>query len=396
MATDTAPSQTSLTGNDDARPATTRVLRTFSAFIAVGYLIYGTLSIPLIIIGIPTAAPWWTPTAVALTVGTGLAMGPLAWRAPIARLRVVATINALGYVLAAVLWWTARTGELVEGPQGIWIAHFPGLAAIAAVVAFRAWTGFVVLAILTSNTVLIDDRVHPPGATGSLISDIAWGYVFSMVFVAGIAMGIRAARILDDTRAQVLTDTAIAAATQARAAERSRFEALTHDNVMSTLLVASRHGSSPELARDARSALNTITAISTDAPARTMTPVEVEEQIRIVIGNAAQVTIRIDDQAASYPGDVAGACALAAAEAVRNAHRHAGPDIDVTVSGHMTSESLLLSITDDGLGFNTKDIPPERLGISLSIYRRMETVGGRASITSIEGRGTDVLLSWPA
>lgn len=139
MAADTAPPP--LTGLDDPHAANRRVMRTFSMFVSVGYLIYGVLCIPLIIAAVPLAATWWTVVAVILTLGTGLAMGVLSRRADIPRIRIVSGTACAGFLLATALFWPAWNGTLISTVQGIWFAQFPGLAAIAAVIAVRTSVG---------------------------------------------------------------------------------------------------------------------------------------------------------------------------------------------------------------------------------------------------------------
>ncbi|MGV9793141.1 sensor histidine kinase [Gordonia sp. NPDC003422] len=364
-------------------------MRIFSMFVSVGYLIYGVLCIPLIIAAVPLAATWWTVAAVILTLGTGLAMGALSWRADIPRIRIVSGTACVGFLLATALWWPAWNGNLISTVQGIWFAQFPGLAAIAAVIAVRTSVGFVVLAILVVNTVLADNAVHEPGATGSLIGDLAWGYVFSMVFVAAAGMGLRAARILDATRAEAYAATAAAAAEQARAVERGRFNALTHDSLMSTLLVAARHGSSPELAEEARKALGAISVDEQRPPAEVVPWPVFVETIRDL-----NPDITIAGETGPLPGAVAEALTLATAEAVRNAQRHAGADARVTISVTATPDGVRIVIADDGVGFDPNAVAPARLGIALSIRGRMQMIDGAAEINSSPGTGTEVVLTW--
>ncbi|MBP0661887.1 ATP-binding protein, partial [Mycobacterium tuberculosis] len=78
MATHTASSPTVSETARDAL-AGRRILRQFTLFAAAGYLLYGAqLAVPIAAASEITA-PWYTPTAVLLTFGTGLAMAPLAY-----------------------------------------------------------------------------------------------------------------------------------------------------------------------------------------------------------------------------------------------------------------------------------------------------------------------------
>jgi signal transduction histidine kinase len=85
---------------------------------------------------------------------------------------------------------------------------------------------------------------------------------------------------------------------------------------------------------------------------------------------------------------------------VRNSLLHAGDaDSTVAVSRVVTVSSpgdgVEIVVRDDGRGFNSRRIPPERLGVRVSILNRMATLpGGWADIESSRGFGTRVSLVW--
>ena len=56
--------------------------------------------------------------------------------------------------------------------------------------------------------------------------------------------------------------------------------------------------------------------------------------------------------------------------------------------------SVKVVVEDDGRGFREARIPRSRLGIRLSVRRRMETVGGSVKINSEPGRGCTVVIMW--
>jgi signal transduction histidine kinase len=53
---------------------------------------------------------------------------------------------------------------------------------------------------------------------------------------------------------------------------------------------------------------------------------------------------------------------------------------------------LQVFVRDRGPGFDPAAIPPDRRGVRESIVGRMERHGGRATITSAPGAGTEVEL----
>ncbi|MDP3967577.1 MAG: PspC domain-containing protein [Nocardioides sp.] len=88
------------------------------------------------------------------------------------------------------------------------------------------------------------------------------------------------------------------------------------------------------------------------------------------------------------------AVVLAAREAMTNAARHAGaPRVDVYAE--VASDGVEVFVRDRGAGFDPADVAEDRLGIRNSISGRMERHGGRASVRSTPGEGTEVRLVMP-
>ena len=375
-----------------------RIVRQFTLFASAGYLLYSALAAGPISAATSLMSTWWTVLAVALTFGTGVAMAPLTWRAGSRRLQVITGVNAIGYLIAAGLWWFGWNGGHIYTVQGFWMAAFPGLAAITAALAFRPVWAYAVLIVAVTSSVLIDRVSRRSDVAEPFAAQTVWAVAFSMVFVVAAIMGRRTARVLDESRAQAYASTAAAAAAQARSAERHRFDALTHDSVMSTLLLAARRGTSPELVQDARNALAAIDRAGTDIIDDELCTSDAVSRIRAAIALVAPqqiVTVDHDDPSGRYPGNVVTTLAGAAAEAVRNAVRHAGRDALVSVQMSTTTDTIGIEITDTGVGFDPSAVPASRLGISVSIVGRMSKVdGGSAIIESRKGSGTTVRLTW--
>lgn len=80
-------------------------------------------------------------------------------------------------------------------------------------------------------------------------------------------------------------------------------------------------------------------------------------------------------------------------EALTNAHRH-GQARHVSVSVHETEATIEVSVSDDGIGFDT---PAKAAGFGLlGMQERADIVSGRLSIASTAGDGTVVSLAVPA
>ncbi|AZG48037.1 ATP-binding protein [Gordonia insulae] len=375
-----------------------QILRLMAVFVTVGYLAYGVMTASAVVSSMHITDLWWTVIAVPLIFGTGIALGPLAWRGGARRIRIAAAVAAGGYLVAVCLWWPAWNGQVLDTVSGIWFSLFPGLAAIASALAFPAVYAFGYLAVVSAISVTISKTARLPHLSGPLPVEIAWSISFSLIFVAAAVMAIRTAGILDATRARAYEATADAAAAHARSAERNRFDALTHDNVMSTLLLASRLGASPELAQNARAAIAAVEHASEGEGRSSLTAYEAASQVRAAVAMvdpAQRVTVANEPGTQAYPGTAVSAIAAATAEAVRNSRRHAGDGATTSVTVAAGLGTLRAEIADDGVGFDPALVSASRLGIAVSIRGRMSKVdGGVAVIDSHPGCGTRVRVEW--
>ena len=81
----------------------------------------------------------------------------------------------------------------------------------------------------------------------------------------------------------------------------------------------------------------------------------------------------------------------AAREAMVNAANHSGaPRVDVFAE--VLDDTVEVFVRDRGCGFDLDGIDADRQGVRGSIMERMDRHGGRATIRSAPGQGTDVRL----
>jgi signal transduction histidine kinase len=86
--------------------------------------------------------------------------------------------------------------------------------------------------------------------------------------------------------------------------------------------------------------------------------------------------------------------AAAAREAMTNAGRHAGVQ-EISVLARVADGEASVFVRDRGAGFDLDAVAPDRHGVRESIVARMVRAGGRASIVSAPGEGTEVELVLP-
>jgi len=211
----------------------------------------------------------------------------------------------------------------------------------------------------------------------------------------GLFLLVRAAARAADhelaVREQARRDAAVAAA---RRADEREYLSLLHDTAAATLLAVGTgmaDGSEPWLraqaARDL-AALRTRRELPTGAADLVDLLEEVVRESRLTVEVTAPDTV-------SMPAMPAAAIRGAVHEALANVARHAGVDA-ATMTVHHAGDTVTVEIADRGRGFVPEQVSPHRRGVSSSIVRRMDRVGGRADVLTESGDGTTVRVVWPA
>lgn len=387
---------------DRRRGAADRIMRSFAAFTGAGFLFYLVLLLPSIFSQADHFPPWWTPLAALAVFGTGLGFGLSALLGDLKYLRFASIATAVTYLAALVTaLWTVQDAALLD-PQGVWLTTFPGVASLAAA-AWRPVLAFAHMIVACSGAQLLNQAARVPTLNGPLVPEIAFSIMFCTLFVGAAVMALRTGRILDATLEGTHTAAAAAAASRARTVERARFDALIHDGVMSTLLIASRQGSTAQLSSQAGHTLRQLDALgAADEPDARFAAQDLLTHLRTAataVDEDATVELHRGTGADSFtiPADAARAIGAALAEALRNCLRHAGPDAQRTVTATVDGHHLAVEVADTGPGFDPAEVPAHRLGVAVSILGRMRGLpGGSAHIESAPGAGTRVHLEWTA
>lgn len=342
---------------------------------------------------------WWTIAAFGAGVLPSVALGATAFVLPIPALRLIASINVgLTLLGLASIPFVATPGTALPGP--IWFANVCGLGIIAAAVAAPP-AGAVWLAV-AGGALNVIARASVGGALALVTAAQTGLYVllFTITFIALGVSSLAAAAAADEAEAAAAAATANAAADAARQRERARINALVHDRVLATLLMASRQIPESEALerRDAARALEGLHALLRDEPVSDLTGERFAWQVQAITTELLpEAVFNYElDGAADVPGMAVDALLEAAEEAMRNSVRHAGR-ANHTVHVRVADDGAGIEVLDDGVGFEREAVPPGRLGISESIEGRMRALpGGSAQVISQPGVGTRVTMRWRA
>ena len=181
-----------------------------------------------------------------------------------------------------------------------------------------------------------------------------------------------------------------------REEERAALAAHLHDSVLQSLVLIQRSDDPRQMVGLARRQERELRAwlyggrplgeaTTLTAAVEAMTAgIEVDHAVRIDVVTVGEQPI--DPAARAFLG--------ALREAATNAARHSGAGhIDVYVE--VDEDALVGYVRDTGVGFVPADVAPDRHGLADSIIGRAERVGGKATIASVPGEGTEVEIRVP-
>jgi signal transduction histidine kinase len=182
---------------------------------------------------------------------------------------------------------------------------------------------------------------------------------------------------------------------------RDEVAATLHDGVLQTLALVERRtrDTDPELAAEARLSDRELRSWlfhgrTTPEQLSTFPAALYAVADKVSRSHDLKITVNClldDDLSADTPSHQA--LLSAVGEALTNVAKHADASQVVVFADEEDNGAVFVSVRDNGSGFDTSQLADtDRHGISGSITNRMNTVGGRAEITSTVGSGTEVRL----
>jgi signal transduction histidine kinase len=217
-----------------------------------------------------------------------------------------------------------------------------------------------------------------------------------IVFLAILLTGLGIVVAFGPWVRRLATDLATERSERIRQEERAEMAAHLHDSVLQTLALIQRADDPSRMAILARhqetelrdwlfgsAPLDGVDLVST-ALKNAAAKVEEDHQVPVEVVTVGDHPI--DETTKALVG--------AAAEAMVNAAKHSGAE-RLSLYLEATDEELTVYVTDQGKGFDTEDVAPDRKGIATSIVSRVTRLGGTVEINSEPGEGTEVVLRMP-
>lgn len=300
--------------------------------------------------------------------------------------------------------WALQLGSGTLSPdEQPWIWWGVGIAGVAAIGGFSAPVTGVILLLLPATWFAIQvSDVGTPVDPWLAFQDATFSFLFSSVLVAFVAvMKYEAAKVDAANHAAGLAAIELAKA-DAIVRERDRVDALVHDSVLTTLLLAANASSTDEekeaelLAKAAIAKLQSAnTAVASD---ETISISSLFTALEFAVHRqSAEVSVDVENSSDfEIPGEVAAAVTESTLQALANSLQHAGVRAKRQVLLRGTKGGIKIVVKDNGKGFRPSRIPKNRLGLKLSIIGRMKSVDGRVFIDSKIGVGTNVVIEWGA
>jgi signal transduction histidine kinase len=170
-----------------------------------------------------------------------------------------------------------------------------------------------------------------------------------------------------------------------------------HDGVLQTLALVQRQSPDPELARLAaqtdRDLRRYLAGTANAASPRLKDALRVAcDTFTAHFGITPQVVV--DDLLDNMSPTTIDALAAATGEALANIGKHANASHIVVYAGRTDPRGTIVTINDDGVGFDPSHTPSDR-GIVKSVRKRMHDVGGTVDIRSTPHDGSQVRLWVP-
>ena len=273
----------------------------------------------------------------------------------------------------------------------------PSFWVMAAVLAWAVWRGWVggVGAALVTTVCDLSVRTEPTGTT--------WGNIFLLLLAAGV-VGYSTARLREATEARAAAER-VAATMQ----ERARLARVVHDGVLQVLALVQRRGL--ELGGDAaalgrlageqevalRALVQGNTVALTVGPVAPPGDLDLAERLRRLAGSS--VTVSAPRGPVLLPGEAVEELDLVVRACLDNVTRHVGPGAPAWVLVEDLSDSVVITVRDEGPGIPEGRLDQAategRLGVRESVCGRMADLGGSATLVTAPGQGAEWELSIP-
>ncbi len=306
-------------------------------------------------------------------------------------------------VLIAMLRWPSLVVDPAALPEGFqaWVWWLVGTATISMGVVNPRWLGWVYLVVASTSWYLLDTSIY--GGSGDweiALQDSIYVFLLGGTVSSLVRLTREGAKRADEANSISIAKAVEQAQIDATERERQRIDALVHDRVLNTLLVAAKANSPADYQAASTAAAEAVASLESAATEQEsssgVTTLGLYRSLRKAALRASHdISVEIVSAGLEeIPSEIAQSLTEATLQAIDNALRHSAASRIRLILGHPDAAGIAIQVNDDGKGFNLERLPKDRLGIRASIQARIESVGGSAKISSEVGEGTTVELRW--
>ena len=281
------------------------------------------------------------------------------------------------------LWWTLGIGILSFGLFVNW------------------WIGGAYLLTVSAGwLVLTLSEFGGAASLQSALQDAVYLFLFGGSIIGMIKLVRSGAKKADAANSIAIESAIEQARIDAVERERQRLDALIHDRVLNTLVLAGKAENSSERQSAAKLAENAIVtlqeALVEPRATPSVTPIGLFRALRkAALQLLPAIEVRtLGGGSEEIPAEQAQAITQATLQVIDNAARHSKATSFQLVMDSPVSGAIEIVVRDNGSGFRLDRLPKDRIGIRTSVIARMEAIGGYAQITSSADQGTEIKLGW--
>ena len=299
--------------------------------------------------------------------------------------------------------WTIVDVDVLPAEYQPWLWWVIGMAVVGMGVVSKPLVAMSYLVVVTAIWLWLD--TSPWGGSSDFLlelQDTTYIFLFGGT-VLGLFILVRDSVSKVDIANGLAIQSAIQqASTDAVEQERQRIDALIHDRVLNTLLLASKASNASEsgsVVKLSEEAIESLRKADRDPESRPeIQPLGLfralqQAAVQLIPDVKAEI---LSGGSVEIPAQVAQALTEALVQALDNSARHAKASQASLTLSSPTPKSVLIELRDNGVGFRLSRIPKDRIGVRTSILKRVEAVGANATIESSPGAGTLVRLEWSA
>jgi signal transduction histidine kinase len=307
------------------------------------------------------------------------------------------------FIIVLVLTWPIQLVDATNLPSGFqpWIWWTIGIGGVALGGAFPNKFGFMALILLP--LLWFSVRLGEAGGAASVdvaAEDSLYTFLLSATITAMVTTLRWEAGKVDAANQQAIEAAVEKARLEAIDLERSRFDALVHDSVLTTLLVAANADSKEQVLNAQKSAKATLEKFVHFENATPNSELLTSASFFSALKSTCRENFpefvtsisRISDL--PIPSNVAQALTEATLQAADNSLKHAKGASERLIRIRGQKGGIKIVISDNGPGFRPSKVAKDRVGLRDSIIKRVEFVGGHVFVNSSPGKGTNLVLVW--